>query len=1382
MTNVSQEAELEWSATVALHVESPCEVVIEIKEPIVQGKPSGSLDEQLTRYPLRAVMLDGVFEEICVDQDDPKVAVNIKKGILSMLQNSLPSNSSLNDGIKASEMDVIGICPTVYNVKHDGDKVVVKKSKDHRLCSQRYGDGSESPLSAIPLKSVIPMRSSQSECVQEIQGGLFKTVTCRDDNEIAPILGVGKSVAAQQNSKLTLKKTMRTEAVRQIKNARKTSLLYDFTSEPKNASAVSEMELKLKGLCAVIEKGSVTMQTAQMFSDLISAMDDVEEPAIYEVWKNIKSKKYCSQSDDLEAIYLDAIPATENHGAVKVMAENILNKQRLFQYTWRLQTLKRVCSNGVAAVQPLLEDDDLPSFVTLAVGTVVKTYCSTEGRQYDGTCRMDEKLQRLMQTVSQRLTSSCTQASNDRKHEKTAVILLKTVGNMKNISDVLRPTVKECFSDSKVPLRVRLQAAEVLKNTKLSREDIEEMLGIATDKSEKTELRIFAYKTAVLSASKTELGHLITKITSQEYNDQALGLKLNTTIHSSSDVIVSAKVNLPSSLSFKLNFPQDNAEAFRFENRGYLMTKLPYERERALPPSTLNDPRIKAENVCYSSVAGLKMCSDYNVADLWAKTDYPLVAPSYIRTTIKKENPSIEGFEVSLTEKSESDGYSMKIEIPGSENPTKMAAEIGFSEQQDRKVLKLKSRVEENVHSLEMVITSKNQGIKLRQLEIYFGVGSSPPEKVLTGKCSRSDEGKLEVALKTMGALRSSQGEEVASIKGPFTWVRSQGSLHQKSHLGIRISGPESRSYHVDTEIDISSNKNKVLFTINKAQQLLISYQHDVSGNYESGLSAMSKIEIPEKIKTDFKLEKSSSHVQSDGEVKLEVYSPHHLQYQVSVDRSGSPHQPEGKFSAKIYLDKIRDPEHNVQLSGTYMLEDNSHFSLRGDARIARESYHYALTSSLEGQQSWRNIDKHVKLQIMKESEEFLTLLSSQKFHLEPQHSLELDSELSLVTPSKKEYYLKKQLEVSHEDSATQIKNSFTSHVTDIGEFKSTFSLNSHYQPDLALQLEGELSSSGLNEAQPALQINYKTDLEMSPSSLRRLDAAMNCDISGEKLNVQVSESESDREASLKVLKNDRTILFAHILREEQDGRQKMVVGKFSSGDASTNGHVSFDVFPHSEEAINIKVNATRLGDDMMRYEASVLSSSDVADGPRVVMDVTAADHEKALLVAYRSNLESAPSSLLAAKYIKQSQQSGIVSVLLKTQNKKFEIGGVLKKEHTIGCQGYNLNTTVLSPSDKTYALQIETCSPAFIKVITGAKDAPEEKYVIKAGVKSMTHAELSLTKNMRVPASGWVKKWSGSEFEQKEVPVAAVAAKLVGSQTLALKAQYDQDILAPTK
>ncbi|XP_018023709.1 uncharacterized protein LOC108679568 isoform X2 [Hyalella azteca] len=713
-----------------------------------------------------------------------------------------------------------------------------------------------------------------------------------------------------------------------------------------------------------------------------------------------------------------------------------------------------------------------------------------------------------------------------------------------------------------------------------------------------------------------------------------------------------------------------------------------------------------------------------------------------------------------------------------------------------------------------------------------------PHKKINVRMTSRKSPQEIDLSV-------ASQGEEVASIKGPFTWVRSQGSLHQKSHLGIRISGPESRSYHVDTEIDISSNKNKVLFTINKAQQLLISYQHDVSGNYESGLSAMSKIEIPEKIKTDFKLEKSSSHVQSDGEVKLEVYSPHHLQYQVSVDRSGSPHQPEGKFSAKIYLDKIRDPEHNVQLSGTYMLEDNSHFSLRGDARIARESYHYALTSSLEGQQSWRNIDKHVKLQIMKESEEFLTLLSSQKFHLEPQHSLELDSELSLVTPSKKEYYLKKQLEVSHEDSATQIKNSFTSHVTDIGEFKSTFSLNSHYQPDLALQLEGELSSSGLNEAQPALQINYKTDLEMSPSSLRRLDAAMNCDISGEKLNVQVSESESDREASLKVLKNDRTILFAHILREEQDGlsakfdipphsfavsgrynnqekslviypnsgeqhgkftakftnqfsepeqqmnvlleyphagRQKMVVGKFSSGDASTNGHVSFDVFPHSEEAINIKVNATRLGDDMMRYEASVLSSSDVADGPRVVMDVTAADHEKALLVAYRSNLESAPSSLLAAKYIKQSQQSGIVSVLLKTQNKKFEIGGVLKKEHTIGCQGYNLNTTVLSPSDKTYALQIETCSPAFIKVITGAKDAPEEKYVIKAGVKSMTHAELSLTKNMRVPASGWVKKWSGSEFEQKEVPVAAVAAKLVGSQTLALKAQYDQDILAPTK
>lgn len=60
--------------------------------------------EKLTKFPLRAVMIDGSFEDVCTDRQDDAAAVNIKKGILSSLQNSLPSNSSLNDGIEVEEV------------------------------------------------------------------------------------------------------------------------------------------------------------------------------------------------------------------------------------------------------------------------------------------------------------------------------------------------------------------------------------------------------------------------------------------------------------------------------------------------------------------------------------------------------------------------------------------------------------------------------------------------------------------------------------------------------------------------------------------------------------------------------------------------------------------------------------------------------------------------------------------------------------------------------------------------------------------------------------------------------------------------------------------------------------------------------------------------------------------------------------------------------------------------------------------------------------------------------------------------------------------------------------------------------------------------------
>jgi len=59
------------------------------------------------------VFIDGRIESVCPRADDETWAVNIRRGILSTLQNSM---TSLKGVFAGREVDVAGNCPVVYEV------------------------------------------------------------------------------------------------------------------------------------------------------------------------------------------------------------------------------------------------------------------------------------------------------------------------------------------------------------------------------------------------------------------------------------------------------------------------------------------------------------------------------------------------------------------------------------------------------------------------------------------------------------------------------------------------------------------------------------------------------------------------------------------------------------------------------------------------------------------------------------------------------------------------------------------------------------------------------------------------------------------------------------------------------------------------------------------------------------------------------------------------------------------------------------------------------------------------------------------------------------------------------------------------------------------
>jgi len=61
------------------------------------------------------VFVDGRIDSVCPRSDDETWAVNIRRGILSTLQNTM---TSLKGVVTGHEIDVAGNCPVIYEVHH----------------------------------------------------------------------------------------------------------------------------------------------------------------------------------------------------------------------------------------------------------------------------------------------------------------------------------------------------------------------------------------------------------------------------------------------------------------------------------------------------------------------------------------------------------------------------------------------------------------------------------------------------------------------------------------------------------------------------------------------------------------------------------------------------------------------------------------------------------------------------------------------------------------------------------------------------------------------------------------------------------------------------------------------------------------------------------------------------------------------------------------------------------------------------------------------------------------------------------------------------------------------------------------------------------------
>nr|AHD26978.1 vitellogenin 2 [Pandalus japonicus] len=516
-------ADMEWSSQVELTWLTPCDMAISIKNPSIGGGSGAAEAKFLEKYPLVVAITDGRVLHACSHPEDDVWSINLKKGIASGFQNSLPSNSSINTGLNFTETDIIGNCSTRYDVENQGEKVIVKKMKNHRYCQDYYINQAETPKSWP--KAPLPIEESVSECEQEITKGIYTTITCTDTTIIRPAYGSYKYIEAHQESVLRFQSET-DQAPPSVANLRGPlvwkSLRYDQETLKKDSSMVSKLDEVLKQVCEKT-KESVVEDTASYVAKALHFLRRVPEEEIPRTLQKIRGGQICGDHQKLETLFLDAVAFIYEPGAVKVMVQELLSGKatggRAALYTAALYFTPRPCIHSVEALKPLFENCQRFPRTAVAAASMVNTYCRQNPR-----CQEETPVRELAQTLSNKVGQQCSPPGNEETR-KEALVLLKALGNMGVMnSEIARPLV-QCIEKEEADKSIRVAATQAFRNVQCHpqfKQITKQLVNIAVDSTKDTEARIGSYLAAMKCADREDLRKITDRIYREE-NTQVRG-------------------------------------------------------------------------------------------------------------------------------------------------------------------------------------------------------------------------------------------------------------------------------------------------------------------------------------------------------------------------------------------------------------------------------------------------------------------------------------------------------------------------------------------------------------------------------------------------------------------------------------------------------------------------------------------------------------------------------------------------------------------------------------------------------------------------------------------------------------------------------------------
>jgi len=375
-SNVTQRAQL----TISVH--APCEYQMKINSLVITGTDVPSTFAQtVSAHSIRFAMDDGRITSVCPSPDDAVWVVNMKRSILSALQNAFEA-----DQMKVDEDDVAGACQSTYAREKSGDDWSYTRTKNVHSCRGHHNIHGSLRAQAYDVNSdtqSAPVSNAQHECRHTVtSAGVLKTAVCTEWHEFTPFTDRqthGGAVRSTTRMRIVFV-SERSGVDAQSSNFERKSLAYDdsemdYSSETAHAVSGSVSDL-LKRLCDS-SNVFVAKETPSQFISLVAALRKQTRAQLDALIAATKAKPQCTRQSQF---LMDALPMCGSESCVSAMthilkSDTSLSDADRFAWFTSLAFVPRATIEMVRAVVPLVEKDESHKRGLLGVSSLVHTYC-----------------------------------------------------------------------------------------------------------------------------------------------------------------------------------------------------------------------------------------------------------------------------------------------------------------------------------------------------------------------------------------------------------------------------------------------------------------------------------------------------------------------------------------------------------------------------------------------------------------------------------------------------------------------------------------------------------------------------------------------------------------------------------------------------------------------------------------------------------------------------------------------------------------------------------------------------------------------------------------------------------------------------------------------